>query len=336
MSKRVMTKEALQDLYFTMLRIRMVEEKIAEVYPQQEIRCPIHLCIGQEAVAAGVCANLLNEDLVMSAHRSHGHYLAKGGDLKAMLAELYGKATGCSGGKGGSMHLTDPSSGFLGATPILGSTISIAVGAAFGTSMRGEANVVVVFFGEAATEEGIFHESINFAVLKNLPIVFICENNQYSVYSPISVRRPHGSDILSLANGHGIEGFKKNGNDVIEVHNSAAKAVAKARRGDGPTFLEFKTYRWLEHAGPFYDNDLGYRTEEEFQQWKENCPIRMLENKLDNLGESHATYTKEIEVRIEEEIDSAIKYAKESPFPDKSSMLDQIYCDQIIPSTKVK
>ncbi|MBI4331624.1 MAG: thiamine pyrophosphate-dependent dehydrogenase E1 component subunit alpha, partial [Chloroflexi bacterium] len=177
-------------LYYAMLRIRLVEERIAELYPEQQMRCPVHLCTGQEAIAAGVSAHLTSDDYALSNHRSHGHYLAKGGDLKAMMAEIYGRVTGCSRGKGGSMHLVDLAAGFLGATPIVGSTIPMAVGAALATVMKGEKRVTVAYFGDAAVEEGVFHESLNFAALKRLPVVFVCENNFFSVYSPLSVRQP--------------------------------------------------------------------------------------------------------------------------------------------------
>ncbi len=318
-------KETYKLMYEMMLRIRMVEEKIADLYPEQEMRCPVHLCIGQEAVAVGVCANLTGDDYVLSGHRSHGHYLAKGGDLKAMMAELYGKVTGCSQGKGGSMHLVALSAGFLGATPIVGSTIPIAVGAAFGSVMRGERRVMVVFFGDAAVEEGVFHESINFAALKRLPVVFVCENNLYSVYSPLSVRQPEGREIFRLAKGHGMESYQGDGNDVIEVYKLAEQAVRKARDGGGPTFLEFKTYRWREHCGPNYDNELGYRTESEFQEWKQRCPIERLKERL--LGDS-VLCNQDIEGMIrnlEAEIEDAVVFAKESPFPAERLLLEHVY-----------
>ena len=308
-----------------MLRIRMVEEKIAELYPEQEMRCPVHLCIGQEAVAAGVCANLSRNDYVLSNHRSHGHYLAKGGDLKAMMAELYGKVTGCSQGKGGSMHLVDLSAGFLGATPIVGSTIPIAVGVAFGSVMRGEQRVTVIFFGDAAVEEGVFHESINFVVLKRLPVIFVCENNLYSVYSPLSVRQPEGREIFELAKGHGIESYQGDGNDIIEVYTLAEQAVGKARQGGGPTFLEFKTYRWREHCGPYYDNDLGYRTESEFQEWKQRCPIENLKKNLLRDGILCDQDVEDMVSELEAEIEGAIAFAKKSPFPTESSLMEHIY-----------
>lgn len=320
-----MEVETLRRLYYEMLRIRMIEEKIAELYPEQQMRCPIHLSIGQEAVAVGVCANLSHEDYVLSNHRSHGHYLAKGGNLKAMMAELYGKVTGCSQGKGGSMHLVDLSAGFLGATPIVGSTIPIAVGVAFSSVMQGEESVSVVFFGDAATEEGVFHESLNFAALKKLPVIFICENNLYSVYSPLSVRQPEGREIFELAKGHGVESYQGDGNDVVEVYTLAERAVSKARQGGGPTFLEFSTYRWREHCGPNYDNDLGYRTENEFQSWKRCCPIERPKEWLVRGGHFSNLDIDRMVSELEAEIEDAVRFARESPFPEEQSLLKDIY-----------
>jgi len=320
-----MKTETLKRLYYQMLRIRMVEEKIAELYPEQEMRCPVHLSIGQEAVAVGVCANLSRDDYVLSTHRSHAHYLAKGGDLKAMMAELYGKVTGCSKGKGGSMHLVDLSVGFLGATPIVGSTIPIAVGAAFGSVMRGDPRVTVAFFGDAAPEEGVFHESINFAALKKLPVVFGCENNLYSVHSPLSARQPEGREIFELAKGHGVESYQGDGNDAIEVYRLAERAIRKARQGGGPTFLEFKTYRWREHCGPYYDFDLGYRTESEFQEWRRRCPIEMLKKRLFSDGVLSNQDMDDMVSDLEAEIEDAVVFAKQSPFPEERLLLEHIY-----------
>jgi len=321
-----MEAETLKGLYYEMLRIRTVEERIAELYPEQEIRCPTHLCVGQEAVSVGVCASLSRDDYVLSNHRSHGHYLAKGGDLKAMMAELYGKVTGCSKGKGGSMHLVDLPVGFLGATPIVGSTIAIAVGTAFGSVMKGEQRVTVIFFGDGATEEGVFHESINFAALKKLPVVFVCENNLYSVYSPLSVRQPEGREVFWLAKGHGVESYQGDGNDVVEVYRLAEQAIGKARQGEGPTFLEFKTYRWREHCGPYYDNDLGYRTESEFQEWKERCPIERLQERLLKEGVLCNQDIEDMMRSMEVEMEEAVAFAKESPFPEERLLLEEI-CD---------
>ena len=320
-----MQPETSRRLYYEMLRIRMIEEKIAELYPEQEMRCPVHLCIGQEAVAAGVCAHLARVDYVLSGHRSHGHYLAKGGDLKAMMAELYGRVTGCSGGKGGSMHLVDLSVGFLGATPIVGSTIPIAVGTALGSMMRGEPRVTVIFFGEGATEEGVFHESINFAALKQLPVVFACENNLYSVYSPLSVRQPRGREVFLLARGHEVESHQGDGSDVVEVSRLAEQAIRKAREGGGASFVEFKTYRWREHCGPYYDNHLGYRTEEEFLEWKRRDPIEMFGTSLLNEGVLPSQGVHEMTTSLKAEIEEAVAFAKASPFPEEDLLVRDVY-----------
>lgn len=308
-----------------MLRIRKIEEKIAELYPEQEMRCPIHLCIGQEAVAVGVCQALTQGDYAMSGHRAHGHYLAKGGDLRKMMAELYGKGTGCSKGKGGSMHLIDLSVGFLGSTPIVGSTIPIGVGAALGTQMKKESRVTTVFFGEAATEEGVFHESINFAVLKKLPVIFICENNLYSVYSPLEVRQPENREVFELVCGYGIESHKADGNDVVAVFTLAQKAIQKAREGKGPSFLEFTTYRWREHCGPNFDNDLGYRTPEEFEIWKKKCPLENFRKKLLNENSITEEELNQMAKLIDDEVEGSVQFAKQSPFPEESALYENVY-----------
>lgn len=321
-----LNKKIHRSLFDTMLRIRIIEERIAELYPEQEMRCPVHLCIGQEAIAVGVCVNLTCDDYVLSNHRSHGHYLAKGGDLRAMMAEIYGKATGCCKGKGGSMHLIDRTVGFLGATPIVGSTIPIAVGTALGTVMRGERRVSLVFLGDAATEEGVFHESLNFAALEKLPVVFVCENNFYSVYSPLSVRQPEGREIYRLADGQGVKSYRGDGNDVVEVYKIAGQAIKRAREGKGPAFLEFKTYRWREHCGPNYDNDLGYRSESEFQEWRHRCPIEKLQEQLLADGILSREDIDRLTSQFKEEIEEAITFAKSSPFPEGSSLMEDIYC----------
>jgi TPP-dependent pyruvate/acetoin dehydrogenase alpha subunit len=318
-------KRDLTRLLGAMLRIRMVEEAIAELYPQQEMRCPVHLCIGQEAVAVGVCASLERSDYVLSGHRSHGHYLAKGGDLKAMMAELYGKVTGCSQGKGGSMHLVDLAAGFLGAAPIVASTIPIAVGTAFGSTMRNEPRVTAVFFGDGATEEGVFHESLNFAALKKLPVVFVCENNLYSVYSPLKVRQPDGREIFKIAKAHGIASHQADGNDVVKVHRLAQRAVRRARQGDGPSFLEFATYRWREHCGPAYDNDLGYRIEDEFEQWRQRCPIETMKARLIADGTLAADAVDVMRSESRAEIEAAIEFARRSAAPDERLLTQDVY-----------
>jgi pyruvate dehydrogenase E1 component alpha subunit len=317
--------DLLKQLYYQMLRIRMVDEKIAEIYSEQEMRCPVHLSVGQEAVAVGAAAPLSTEDYVFSTHRAHAHYLAKGGDLKAMMAEIYLKETGCCQGKGGSMHLIDRSVGFLGAAPIVGSTVPMAVGAALASDIRGESQVAVAFFGEATTEEGVFHESVNLAVLKNLPVIFVCENNLYSVYSPLSVRQPAHRKVYEVARGHGIESLHGDGNNVVEVYEMVKVAVDKAKQGGGPTFFEFETYRWREHCGPNYDNNLGYRTEAEFLEWKARDPIPRMRNYLleNDIIDQQMVDNKVSE--LDAEIATAFKFAKESPYPRKEIMFERIY-----------
>jgi len=291
----------------------MVEEEIAKRYPQQQMRCPVHLSIGQEAAAVGLCAALQPTDWAFSGHRNHAHYLAKGGNLKAMLAEIYGKATGCCGGKGGSMHLTDQAAGFIGATPIVGSTVPIAVGAALTAQREGKGRVVVVFFGDGAMEAGVVHESLNFAALKKLPILFACENNLYSVYSPLEVRQPEQRSISDSATGHGVKTVQADGNNVQEVYSKACAAVHDLRQGSGPVFMELATYRWLEHCGPGYDNDIGYRTEVEFQKWKQRDPLAIS-------AQLASAFLEPAEIdAIRQEIEAAFSAAISDPFADPAS-----------------
>lgn len=316
---------ALLELYQSMLFIRMVEERIADEYESQQMRCPIHLSIGQEAVAVGVCRALAKTDYVLSNHRCHAHYLAKGGDLPRMLAELYGKATGCTSGKGGSMHLVDTECGFMGAAPIVGSTIPVAVGTAFAAKQRNSNRVTAVFFGEGAIETGVFYESLNFAVLHNLPVLFVCENNLYSVYSPLSVRQPDGREIVEVARGIGIESRQLDGNDVEAMYRSAGEAVSKIRAGNGPMFLECATYRWREHCGPNFDNELGYRSTEEFEAWKSTCPLTRA---LETLEKNHKISEFEIaglRASMNQQIDDAFEFAFNSPAPEPDDAFAAVY-----------
>lgn len=299
------------DLYKDMLRIRLIEESIANRYHEQKMRCPVHLSIGQEAVAVGVCKAALQTDYLISNHRAHAHYLAKGGSLKAMIAEIYGKATGCSMGRGGSMHLVDRSVGMYGSTPIVGGSIPIGVGLAFATSLKQEKNITIIFFGEGATEEGVFVESLNFAALKNLPILFVCENNFYSVYSPLNVRQSDRRDRAAIARAHGIIAKTGYGNDAEEVHRLAEEAVTSIREGNGPVFLEFDTYRHREHCGPNFDNNIGYRTEEEVLFWEKKCPIKLQAQRIN----ADFPITDGIELLILNEIEEAFAFAEQSPFP---------------------
>ncbi len=316
---------ALTELYRSMLLIRRVEERIAEEYTQQEMRCPVHFCIGQEAIAAGVCAALSPDDKVMSGHRSHGHYLAKGGNLARMIAELYGKATGCCSGKGGSMHLIDLECGFLGAAPIVGSTIPIAVGTAFAAHSRKEARITAVFFGDAAVESGAFYESANFALVHNLPVLFVCEDNLYSVYTPMAPRQPNERGLSELAAGIGLKTEKADGNDVTIVEKYAVQAAIDIRAGGGPWFLEFSTYRWLEHCGPQYDNDLGYRTQAEFEAWQAQCPVSRARTQLLKNSSIEEGALNAIEHELSTMIDDAFSKAKAAPFPAPEEALKQIY-----------
>jgi TPP-dependent pyruvate/acetoin dehydrogenase alpha subunit len=316
-----------QELYFSMLRIRMVEEKISELYSDQEMRCPVHLSIGQEAVAVGVCEHLNNKDIVMSAHRAHAHYLAKGGDLKSMIAELYGKETGCAMGKGGSMHLVDLNSRFFAAVPIVGSTIPIAVGVAWAFKLRKSSRIVTVFLGDGATEEGVFFESLDFASLKNVPILFVCENNLYSVYSQLDVRQAPGRKLSALAESHGIKSFTGDGNNIDQVSSLSKEAIEYIKINNKPAFIELDTFRWLEHCGPNDDNDLGYRKNGELDKWLKRDPIKSFKSKMiKNHQLTEQKIIEKIEV-ISSEIDQAFKFAKESPFPEKNILNQHIYKD---------
>jgi pyruvate dehydrogenase E1 component alpha subunit len=313
------------ELYRQMARIREVEERISALYGEWEMRCPVHLCTGQEAVPAGFCAALEPGDKVLGAHRSHGHYLAKGGSMNRMLAELYGKATGCSAGKGGSMHLVDLEAGFIAATPVIGSTIAIAVGVAFAAQMRREDTVTANFFGDAATEEGIFQESLAFAALKRLPMVFVCENNLYSCFSPLEVRQAPERDLLALARANGLAAASADGNDIDEVRRLAGEAVQRARSGGGPTLLEFATYRWREHCGPNSDTDILYRPVGEFEHWTGRDPVVAYRRRL--FAGQHVTEQdlSAIDAEVAAEVDDAVRFAKESPFPAPEEFATDVY-----------
>jgi pyruvate dehydrogenase E1 component alpha subunit len=307
-----------------MLRIRLVEEAIADRYSMQEMRCPTHLCIGQEAIAVGVCDALRQTDKVFSNHRAHGHYLAKGGDLSAMVAELYGRATGCCGGRGGSMHLIDLNVGFSGATPIVGGTVPLAVGSAWASALQMRPDVTVVFFGDGCFEEGVVHESLNFAALHKLPIIFICENNDYSVYTPISLRQPQ-RPIHSLAKAHGISALFADGNDVEVVRELAVHAIEAARAGHGPQFLEFCTFRWREHCGPNFDHELNYRAPENIKIGLSNCPIERYKEVLNNQGIDIIHLMTKLSSQIHQEIFSAFDFADKSSNPLPSDAIEKIY-----------
>jgi TPP-dependent pyruvate/acetoin dehydrogenase alpha subunit len=315
---------ALGRMFRDMLRIRMVEEEIAARYRQETMRCPVHLSIGQEAVAVGVSAALERTDQIVSTHRCHAHYLSKGGDLAAMLGELMGKQTGCCGGRGGSMHLFDLSAGVLLSLPIVAASIPVGVGAALAFRQERKSNVAVIYLGDASLEEGVYHESANFAALKKLPVIFVCENNLYSVYTPLADRQP-SRPLTELGRAHGLATEHVDGNDVRAVHAAAVAAVSRARTGGGPSFLLADTYRWREHCGPNYDNDLGYREVSEFEAWQTRDPLARLRDALRGLGLLSASGEAEIAAEIRRELDAAFAAAESAPMPDPATAGRGVY-----------
>jgi len=315
-------------LYFIMLRIRRIEEAIAERYKEQKMRTPVHLSIGQESIAAAVGYQLTHEDYCVSTHRAHAHYLAKGGSLKAMIAEIYGKVTGCSRGRGGSMHLIDTSVGFMGSTAIVGNTIPIGVGLGLSLKLSGKNNISCIFLGDGAIEEGVFFESLNIAVLKKLPVLFICENNRYSVYSPFSKRQPQQRKIYEIATAMGVASHYGDSYNVLETYDHVHQAVTSIREGHGPYFLELETYRWREHCGPNYDNDLGYRAEDEFLSWKKRDPIEQFKNFLIEKNLLSTDQLQEMEERIFQEIQATFEFAELSEFPDPTEAITGHYYEK--------
>jgi len=324
MEHREIPAEALLRLYVVISRIRKVELKIEDLYHKDEMKTPVHLCLGQEAISAGVCANLKETDYVFSNHRSHGHYIAKGGDLNAMIAELYCKETGCSRGRGGSMHLIDTSVGLMGSSSIVGGGIPIAVGAALASVLRRDGRVSVVFFGDGGSEEGVLYESMNFAALKRLPVVFICENNFYSVCSHQSARQVN-DDISMRPKAFGIPSCKVDGADAAEVYLKAKEAIENARSGNGPSFLECRAYRWRGHAGVGDKLKAQYRKLDEWEEWMARDPLKELEDAL--IGKGILTDDKKTEIgqAIDEEIRRAFDFAQNSPLPDKKEVAKYLY-----------
>ncbi|GGF52356.1 thiamine pyrophosphate-dependent dehydrogenase E1 component subunit alpha [Alteromonas lipolytica] len=317
---------SLLEHYQNMLRIRRVEEAIAARYSEQQMRCPTHLSIGQEAAAVGVSASLTVKDKAYSSHRAHAHYLAKGGSLDALIAELYGKQTGCTGGRGGSMHLTDLSAGFVASTAIVGNSIPLAVGNALHQQVQKLDEISVTYFGEGATEEGAFYESANFAALRKLPVLFVCENNRYSVYSPLSVRQPESRSIVALANAIGLNAIEVDGNDVEQVAAATAELVKGIRNGDGPALIECHTYRHREHCGPNFDDDLGYRPEDEVAHWLARDPVTLLQQKLLDLGAS-AQQLEALDGKIGSEIANAFELAQVADFPNPDDNERFVYAE---------
>lgn len=302
----------LEDLYYEMLRIRLIEERIAAEYSKQEMRLPVHLSIGQEAVAVAVCNFLTKEDQMVSTHRGHAHYLAKGGSLDRFIAELYGKESGCSGGTGGSMHLTDMDCGFVCSTSIVGGTIPVGVGLAFEKMLRGKKGLVAICIGDAAIEEGVFHESANFCALHGLPVVFVLENNLYSCYTHLSQRQPK-RDFKRVAYAYNMIHRRLFGQDIHSMVERMGWLFDEARKGK-PVLLEFETYRYVEHCGPNNDDDLKYRGIDELEFWKKHDPIVLAEAHFDIMN----SWTKDKifeKHKINEEIDESFKRAKLAEFP---------------------
>lgn len=306
-------------LYRSLYRIRRAEEEIARLYPTDKIKSPVHLSIGQESVSVGVCEALQPDDVVFGTYRSHAAYLAKGGDLKAMMAELYGKVTGCAKGKGGSMHLIYTASHFMGTSAVVGTTIPHAVGYAYALRYQRKPSVVVCFFGDGAVEEGVWHESLNFAALKQLPVIFVCENNSYAIHTHV-LRRQLSANICERARTYGMPAERIDDGDVLRIHERTSAMVNALREGKpGPFFLECLTYRWKEHVGPGEDYHLGYRSPDEAEPWIRNDQVPRLAAML------KPEEKRRIEQEVESEIAEAIAFAEESPFPEPAELYTDVF-----------
>lgn len=304
-----------------MLKIRMVEEEIAAIYPKQEMRSPTHLYIGQEAIATGVSHLLNKDDQLFSYYRSHGWYLAKGGSLQGMFDELFGKATGCSKGFGGSMHLIDLSVGFQGTTAVVGAAIPHALGAAFSMMYKKKSSIVVCCFGDGASEEGLFQESLMFAALRRLPVIFVCENNDLATNTYQKDRQPP-IPIYQRGESCGVVSHQIDGNDVRVVLETSREAIDRARRGAGPTLIECLTYRMFEHCGPCTDIHLGFRREGEIDKWKKLDPLLRIENEIE------PSIREQLKEQYKTEISKAIESARKAPFPKSLNPEESVSCAQ--------
>ncbi|CAK0756406.1 Pyruvate dehydrogenase E1 component subunit alpha [Azospirillaceae bacterium] len=313
-----LSADDLLRLYRSLQRIRRIEEEVARVYPSDKIKSPVHLSIGQEALSVGVIDALSQSDLVAGSYRSHAAYLAKGGSLKGMIAEMYGKATGSSGGKGGSMHLISPEANVMGASAVVATQIPNAVGAALTQKMKATKNVVVVFFGDGATEEGVFYESLNFAALHKLPILFVCENNGYAIHTPLE-KRWATTRLIERVATYGIPAQAVVDGDIFKIRSLSAQMVDAMRRGEGPAFLELHTYRWREHVGPNEDFNAGYRSREAATPWMENDQVKVVGAMIDPSNKSL------IDAEIEDEIAQALDFAENSPIPEPKELYAHVY-----------
>jgi len=316
-----LSKDKLIELYKKMLEIRFFEEKVFELYAQNLVPGTIHLYAGEEAVAVGVCSNLTRDDYITSTHRGHGHCIAKGADLKRTMAEILGKKTGYCKGKGGSMHIADFSIGMLGATAVVGAGIPIAVGAGLSIKLRQTNQVVACFFGEGASNQGTFHEGINMASIWKLPVLFVCENNLYAMGTRQSIAMAI-ENVADRAVAYGIPGVVVDGNDVLAVYDIARKAVERARKGEGPTLIECKTYRQKGHSRI---DPARYRPKEEVEAWMAKDPIKRFKERLLQTKILDETKIQQIEKEVSDKIEEAVKFAMESPFPSPEEALEDIY-----------
>jgi TPP-dependent pyruvate/acetoin dehydrogenase alpha subunit len=308
----------IERLYRQLYRIRRAEEEIVRIYPSDKIKSPVHLSIGQEAVAVGVCDHLRPTDILYGTYRGHAIYLAKGGSLDRMMAELFGKQDGLAAGKAGSMHLGDIGAGMIGTSAIVGTTLPLALGHAFALRQQKRDDIVCVFFGEGAMDEGVFHETANFASLKKLPVLFVCENNHYAIYSHVSSRMPV-VNLVERAEAYRIPARRIAGGDIFEIGDAAREAIAAVRAGGGPRFLECETFRWRDHVGPGEDLHIGYRTADSLKPWVDNDQNARLAAML---GEARC---RTIQGEVDAEIARAMDLAERSPFPEPETMYANVY-----------
>ncbi len=318
-----LNKKILNNIYIKFRLIRSVEETIAQKYHEQKMRCPVHLSIGQELVPSVLSLFVNKDDPCVSTHRGHAHYLAKGGNLKKMISEIYGKETGCSKGKGGSMHLVDKSVGFYGTSAIVGNSIPVGVGLSYFLKLKKKKNFSVVYLGDGAIEEGVFFESLNLAATKSLPVLFVCENNFYSVYSSLKVRQPKHRQIYKMVKEIGVKSLKCDGNNINELFKTFQNVTKLIRKTHQPFFLELSNYRWREHCGPNFDNNLNYRSIEEYNKWKKKDKLHILRNNLVKLFNEKAIHT--IDNKIFKQIDHAFEFAETSKFPHKKEIYKDIF-----------
>jgi len=320
-----MAADKLFKAFEQILRIRLIETEISKRYKDLKMRCPVHLSIGQESVAVGVCINLKKSDEVVTAHRSHAHYLAKGGDLKKMIAELHGKETGCAKGLGGSMHLIDIKKNISAAVPIVGSTLPIGVGKAWANKFKNNNNIVVIFFGDGATEEGAFFESLDFAALHQLRVIFVCENNNYSVYSDRTKRQFKKRSVCKIASAIGIKSLKISDHNFEKINLKTKKIVQSLRKKSEPYLLEINTFRYFEHCGPNKDDQLNYRSSSELKFWKKKDQIENLQLKLIKTNVKYKKKIIKLKKKIIYEINDAFNFAIKSRYPKKSLLFKYIF-----------